>query len=362
MPPFTSRYVSLDHWRGIAALWVLGFHASYRWITPATGPLGWLHQFADLGWFGVHLFFVISGYCLAERAARNLSHDEGVLSFVRDRACRIFPLYWVVLVLSLALAAVATPFNHLPLFMTSDGSGALPGSAWVYIREAALLSPWCNETPYVLISWTLTSELAFYLLVAVGLGLIRVVRRPAIPLMIGFVLAAAQASRLLEFRVHVLEGWPEFICGMLVWLVLRPDVANNIRGAACSGIVALGTLGFINHLHILSGAAGFALLLILLKRVDGRLARMPLLRVLGMIGVFSYSLYLIHLPIISPMQNLLHRLLTAPDHRAWIPVVLGTVAVLSAWVLYRWVERPLESWRRHSRLAIDSPVVTVPVK
>jgi peptidoglycan/LPS O-acetylase OafA/YrhL len=263
--------------------------------------------------------------------------------------------------LSLALAAVATPFNHLPLFMTSEGS-ALPASAWIYIREAALLSPWFNETPYVLISWTLTSELAFYLLVAAGLGLIRVVRRPAVSLLIGFALAVAQASRLLESRMHVLEGWSEFMCGMLVWLVLRQNVPNNTRRAACAGIVALGMLGLVNHLPILGGAAGFALLLILLKPLDGRLARMPLIRGFGMIGVFSYSLYLIHLPIISPMQNLLHRLLPDADHRTWIPVVLGTVAVFSAWVLYRWAERPLESWRRHSRPAIDSPVVTVPVK
>jgi peptidoglycan/LPS O-acetylase OafA/YrhL len=48
---------------------------------PETQPLRWLHKFADLGWFGVHLFFVISGYCLAERAARSLSRGEGVPSF-----------------------------------------------------------------------------------------------------------------------------------------------------------------------------------------------------------------------------------------------------------------------------------------
>ena len=53
------RYGSLDLWRGVAALGVLGYHGFHGMtVHPIIQWLAWLCSF---GWFGVHLFFVISG-------------------------------------------------------------------------------------------------------------------------------------------------------------------------------------------------------------------------------------------------------------------------------------------------------------
>ena len=52
-----ARISELDGLRGIAILLVLVFH-----FTPATGPLFFLAHFFQVGWIGVDLFFVLSGY------------------------------------------------------------------------------------------------------------------------------------------------------------------------------------------------------------------------------------------------------------------------------------------------------------
>jgi peptidoglycan/LPS O-acetylase OafA/YrhL len=60
-----SQYRSLDHWRGVAALSVVLFHGFGTTYNRTLSPLAEvLKAIAAHGWLGVHLFFVISGYCI----------------------------------------------------------------------------------------------------------------------------------------------------------------------------------------------------------------------------------------------------------------------------------------------------------
>jgi peptidoglycan/LPS O-acetylase OafA/YrhL len=71
------RYASLDHWRGVAALGVMVFHSfgAVRIAGQSVHPsIQWLKWLSDFGWFGVHLFFVISGYCIAANVCRMAQH------------------------------------------------------------------------------------------------------------------------------------------------------------------------------------------------------------------------------------------------------------------------------------------------
>jgi peptidoglycan/LPS O-acetylase OafA/YrhL len=65
---WNPQYKSLDHWRGIAILWVMIFHGFGTTYDKSLHPLAEsLKAVAAPGWLGVHLFFVISGFL------RNLS-------------------------------------------------------------------------------------------------------------------------------------------------------------------------------------------------------------------------------------------------------------------------------------------------
>jgi exopolysaccharide production protein ExoZ len=351
-----TRYATLDHLRGFAALWVVLFHACTRWTEPAQPPLTWLHAFGGAGWFGVHVFFVISGYCITERAARHVAEGRTARSFLLDRARRIFPAYWAALALAVILAVIATPFNGLPLIASPGSYGALPASPWAALTHVTLTSPLFAIQPYLLVAWTLSCEIAFYLLVSLGLlGIGR--GQPAfIMVLAGYTLAFLQSASWVDLPGTLLDLWPEFMCGVLAWqaLLWRPR-KPLVSIAAWLGILALALLGhgFGSPAGTLPGSAAFALTLIVLKRYDAPLAQSRLIGGLGLCGAFSYSLYLVHVPFISPLQNLIHRIHPDAHHQAWIPILLVACSLLPAWLFHRWIEKPAERWRRrHDKASV----------
>ena len=77
MPPRQPRYDSLDLWRGVACLVVVAYHAAvythsdaFETTLRAHGGTAaeWLLAAVGRFWFGVPVFFVISGYCIAASA------------------------------------------------------------------------------------------------------------------------------------------------------------------------------------------------------------------------------------------------------------------------------------------------------
>jgi peptidoglycan/LPS O-acetylase OafA/YrhL len=71
------------------------------------------------------------------------------------------------------------------------------------------------------------------------------------------------------------------------------------------------------------------------------------LRVLARVGVFSYSLYLVHVTVLSPFLNLAQRFVP-PSNTTFI--LCWTAAVAAAfgagWILHHCVEAPAERWRK----------------
>lgn len=107
-----------------------------------------------LGASGVDIFFVISGFIICQPAAR--PHD-GALYFLMRRWWRIFPLYWIVMAVSVALA-VSFGINWAP-WMSGRHSA---------VEYVLLLT---TENRYVPQAWSLVFELYFYASLALVLFL-----------------------------------------------------------------------------------------------------------------------------------------------------------------------------------------------
>jgi peptidoglycan/LPS O-acetylase OafA/YrhL len=171
---------SIQVLRGIAACAVVVLHA----YPDAHAPIG----NARYGAAGVDLFFVISGFIMA-----NVARERTAAQFVRDRLWRIYPLWWVAV---------------LPwLFMVPRGP--------TFVLSSLSLWPLYGGgyfVPVLKVGWTLSFELLFYL----GMTL-AIATRPAIPLALYalFLLGAlTTANPLLHF-----VGSPmalEFLLGVLV--------------------------------------------------------------------------------------------------------------------------------------------------
>jgi peptidoglycan/LPS O-acetylase OafA/YrhL len=219
------RYRSLDHWRGVAALAVVLFHGfgAVRLGGQTVHPsIQWLKWLSDFGWFGVHLFFVISGYCIAANVCRLVQHRLGPWDFLRDRLLRIYPTYWGACLFALIVALGSLPFNHTSL------AHNLPSGPLAAVSNLLLVEPYVGVDPFLLVSWSLVYELGFYVLVALGFGLVRA------GMGFSWALVAAVALGVLALfgpwkgALYVLNLWPEFLSGGIVFVALW----LNARGVA----------------------------------------------------------------------------------------------------------------------------------
>ena len=96
MKSWNFQYKTLDHWRGIAVLWVVSFHGFHTLAEKSLYPVAeFLKSVAAPGWLGVHIFFVISGYCIAANVYKLVSTHRGPWDFIKGRALRIIPTYWL---------------------------------------------------------------------------------------------------------------------------------------------------------------------------------------------------------------------------------------------------------------------------
>ena len=88
------RIPELDGVRAIAILLVLVIH-----FKAQTGPLRWTNTISEIGWIGVDLFFVLSGYLISGILLDSVGTQHYYRDFIIRRALRILPLYYACLLL-----------------------------------------------------------------------------------------------------------------------------------------------------------------------------------------------------------------------------------------------------------------------
>lgn len=133
--------------RGIAATLVAAFHL-YGVERDSEGSLFWFFRHGEAG---VDIFFVISGFIIFYTARP----DRGLGNFVEARFWRIFPPYWFILLGYIAAS--------LGLWLLLGDDSKLPSGFAVVASFLLLPVP----EQIIVIAWTLTIEIAFYLLFAI---------------------------------------------------------------------------------------------------------------------------------------------------------------------------------------------------
>ena len=100
--PRSSRYQSLDVWRGAACLMLVMYHgtfyASHSWKSsdPSTWTVGGLAiNLLGRMWIGVPIFFVVSGYCIAASSDASRRRTHSLRTYFARRFRRIYPPLWI---------------------------------------------------------------------------------------------------------------------------------------------------------------------------------------------------------------------------------------------------------------------------
>jgi peptidoglycan/LPS O-acetylase OafA/YrhL len=382
------RLPVIDLLRGVAALAVVCVHLPFSWSAvpsridlPGLGsalPL-FVTAVTDYGRFGVHLFLIISGFCIHLRVARGGS-AAGVdfVRFWRRRLTRLYPPYFFAL-----LASIAGLFV---LFAVVGGNRTWPGMFGYESSQRFLLdllqlvtltqnlsdaSQRVGNGPF----WTLALEEQLYFLYFVLL-LLR--RRLGWRWTLASIAAVTFAWRALPLVVPGLPGewnvlgparWLEWALGALAveaffGTVHLPRWSRDGRAAvALLGLAVLVNVPSIAvavpALSIVSDAAfGVAFFAIVnwACAFRARELRQRPLQVLAAVGLFSYSLYLTHEPVIVGTKQLALRLGLTPGVTQ-TAVMLGArlaIAIAVGYLFYRLIEiRAIRASRR-----LRGPVVS----
>jgi peptidoglycan/LPS O-acetylase OafA/YrhL len=302
-----GRLAGLDGLRGLAALYVVVYHIFLRAFPgyPVDRAPFWAGWFA-YGRFAVVVFIVLSGFSLALSPAREGWKLDGLASFAQRRARRILPAYWAALVVSLAVAwlILPPPGQGLPTAKSALVNGLLV--------QNLIGAPSPNRS-----FWSMAVEAQLYVLFPLLLLLVR--RWGAIAMVATVTLLVAalgivgpHVSRLDTFVIHTPPDLAAlFAVGILTAGIVQ--AGNTSRSwpwhwlalAAVVPVVAAiwwrGTAWTNDNLLWVDLALGPAVMCLLAALATGRATRLLRLldaRPMRKLGTSSYSLYLIHAPIV----------------------------------------------------------------
>lgn len=349
------RIPNLDGLRGLAILLVLAHHvpvAAYDWVA----------RLQHNGKHGVSLFFVISGYIVMTLILRE-SRSAGsvdVRGFLVRRALRLLPLYYVVLLGEAVLVFLAQAYSPENQALFSDKLAC-------YVFYCSNWLETSGEGPFF-VAWSLAVEEQFYLALA---GLLLFWRpQSLVPL----------AAALLLLKPALVLAWPQLDPALLPWRillsyseaillgVLLACLLDHARGfAVFSRLVAVP--GAVGLLFVAAGAfllfgdlgsktslaaLSFYLVCTLLVGACASGVGLPVLdgRLLPRIGVLSYGIYLMHMPVLSAVK----RVTTEPAQ----VLCLTLLAVIPlAWLSFRFFEEPVRNLGRRPRRELEAPVPTI---
>ena len=357
----TSRIADIEILRGFAVLFVVIFHAQGNLFTWSTDGMSLFYTYF-WGWFGVDLFFVISGFVIARGLVPRLLSSKtqeiavrSVLAFWVRRAWRLWPAAWLWLGLIL-LASVF--FNSSGAFggFRSNFEATVVGVlqvANIRFAETFMQQPYGASFHY----WSLSLEEQFYLLLPL---MVLFFRRFLAFFLIALILLQFFSERtifLMVFRTDALA----FGVLLALWTkhssyeLFKPVFLRNWRAGtvlmmAC--FVFMGGLGS-EKLHLVSIKVGMlALLSALLVWIasydaDFLLRQGVLKRVMVWLGSRSYAIYLIHVPAFFLVREFFFRFDSGRalgDDFFW-PFALSAfflILILSE-LNYRFVELPLRN-------------------
>jgi peptidoglycan/LPS O-acetylase OafA/YrhL len=332
-----KRILELDAIRAISCLNLLLFH--FTWVYSHkygfTSPLAYLFPY---GKYGVQLFFMLSGFV----NVMTLIGKRSTKDFMVARCIRIFPSYWLCILLNVLL------FSYLPFFREEVSVGATVANLSTLPR----LFGYENMEP---VTWTLQVEMLFYtfliLMTAFGgwkntlrnLMICTVACLAGCAAIHGFKTTWPESGMGGTFRVveqlFILRNFPLFVMGMLL------NEIRNDRGNKIYNVLGILFAAIVFHAVDVRGHNPAATAVLFGLLAFGAWGKIPPLRwkPLVYISSISYPLYLFHNNIGSCCINQLQNFGIEP-HVA-IVIASGLMIALGA-AATMWFEAPITKFLR----------------
>lgn len=328
----SSYFPGIQILRGVAALLVVVCHTFLQLII-SFGQSKTVGEIVTFGAAGVDIFFVISGFVITNGVfgQQPVQRDR----FIVNRLLRIYPIYWIVVTGMLLLNAVG-------LFKSMDSSP-------LDILLSYLLLP--VDFRVLSISWTLTNEIAFYILVYFTLRL----RRNRLAFLLATILplvALVAVSHLADWRLDFFQRddtMLEFCAGVLL------AYAYHATGGRFRAPLAMGALGLAylvaspwiwpHEVNLPPWPRalywGPAAMLVVASVLHVPAMKGRVFKALQAIGDASYSIYLTHIFVVGAYHFALQHTVIGRINQTAPVIGVLVASVLVGMATYRFIEHPL---------------------
>jgi peptidoglycan/LPS O-acetylase OafA/YrhL len=309
----SNRNHLIELLRVIAAVWVALFHIN----GIVAFQDNWYFNIVYKGHIGVPIFFVISGYCIYYAA----HHAKTAFGFIIRRLFRIFPAYWFSLVV-VVICLIGFKLIH------GDNPVPLPRTVYSFLATIGLFTnPVSNVRVINYVYWTLSYELCFYTLVFIGLLFPTMYR-------LLWLIVISIATIFLPKHDHwvffFIQCWPYFCLGMVVFRLLHCVKEYFYLNLL---LLILSIVGFFYTkqptINIITGIITATLITINhFKPLKST--------ILSAFGNYSYSIYLIHVPVAVYLLGPVKQLSYVQAH-LWLNILVDIALVTVVILLSRWI-------------------------
>lgn len=346
----------LNGLRALAVILVLLFHLDFNWMQG--------------GFLGVDVFLVISGYFISKNILYSLQKDTFAFSkFYTKRLRRLFPALIVTLIFTL----IAGYFLLTPIAYERLGKSAFFSSFslsnFFFWSEAGYFNSSSSTKP-LLHMWSLSLEEQFYLFWPLLLVIFNRFFKKFQFYLVAFIIVASLLLGEFYFETHpeatfflIPFRMFEFLLGAsCIWLergfinkskiTLEIIFSIGFFAIVCSAIVFSNQTRMPGFLSLIP--CGGAMLIILAGKAPTTSWSLRNKIVEG-IGKSSYSIYLIHWPLI-----VYYKYYTLLELTFLEQVFLGVISIALGFLMWHYVENTFR-YRRKKTLKIDPVWITVPV-
>ncbi|MFM7725670.1 MAG: acyltransferase family protein, partial [Flavobacteriales bacterium] len=317
----------LNSLRAVAAMMVCLYHSAFL-MAPYFPRIEYILNF---GQEGVYVFFVISGMVMPLSMDKIGYRISNFFTFMGKRIVRLQP--------PLIVSACIVAITSWAMLNTEDYNG------WQLLATSATLTapffdlPWVNG-----IYWTLFVEMQYYIYIALAFPLLIRSSITMRSILVAALLAISFTSLGMEgndAKSNLPFHLPVFLMGFYLFLKARgriKEVEFWLGIAACTVVCGLLT-GILHDLGFRIVSTAFLTSLVIRFASSGW-------SWLNRVGEASYSIYLMHWPIISTMCFLLGGILKTAWGNTVVFCSIQLTAVLFAFFFYRLVEKPALSWSK----------------
>lgn len=355
-------------------------------ISVVIAHVGPLYGFTLIGGkIAVQSFFILSGFYMSLILENKYHRPNGYMLFIRNRILRIYPAYFVVLILTFLFSLYWSSHDQINSFLPyQNDSIKLHPATMLYlifqnvviltqdvgnffsINQKGLLffDPHASSTlPFVYLhslipqAWTLSIELVFYLLAPLF------VRRKTVVIFLLLLLSISVRVLIYSLGFHH-EPWTNkffpsefafFLAGILAFRMYQKKLFFKIKKVEfiifyfALVLLTLGydmlpkIYGFINPMQLLYFVFFFAIT----PLIFGFLKNSKLDR---FIGELSYPIYISHIFIFLVVRNL--NITKNPNTNSLLSLVL---TILFSILLYIAVIKPIERYRKTGIVVIKKP-------